>query len=305
MSLFKSRLLQVDFGDEATVKPFSLNDMRQNVLGGISGKVQQALGGGTFGAALGAMAANRVSTAASSVINRTIGSNGLADINKGLGVFNAVNSGNFNEAGLQILGSGLLDGILPGGQSFASQARYLYSPNELFGDITPLKAKDITLEFLATKFAKNNLFLIRVKSNLYGDVSKSFNLFCTEASYSAQSLSGEKHKVGSATVDSVSSSEPTELRLTTLDTKDGFIKQWFNDHCVKATNPDGTVGVPADYAITISVIHSAVVDDTAPFGYADEGLFRPATIETSLSRRENSLEEITMTFTQLDSYRGI
>ncbi|ASF48202.1 hypothetical protein [Methylovulum psychrotolerans] len=126
MSLFKSRLLQVDFGDEATVKPFSLNDMRQNVLGGISGKVQQALGGGTFGAALGAMAANQVSTAASSVVNRTIGSNGLADINKGLGVFNAVNSGNFNEAGLQILGSGLLDGILPGGQSFASQARYLY-----------------------------------------------------------------------------------------------------------------------------------------------------------------------------------
>ncbi len=281
----------------------TLNGGIQNVLGG---GIQSALGGGTFGAALGAIAANRVSTAVGGVLNNTVGSGTLGNISKGLGVVNDLQSGNFDEAGLKILDSGLFDSILFGAHGFASQARYLYTKNPLFGGITPLAAKNILAKMQGVNFAKKNLFLINVRSNLSGDASEVFNLFCTDVSYSAQSLAGEKRKIGSAFIDSVHASTATELRMTTLDSKEGFIKQWFKEHAALAAHQDGTVGVPDDYAINIKVVHSAITDNiqTVLNGYTEQGWFRAATIETTLGRRNDGFEEITMTFTQLDTCRG-
>ena len=62
------------------------------------------------------------------------------------------------------------------------------------------------------------------------------------------------------------------------------------------------MGTPAQYAIKIRVVHSFVTTGSNRGGYEDIGLFRPSSLDVSLSRREDGLQEMQMTFSQLDTF---
>lgn len=178
---------------------------------------------------------------------------------------------------------------------------FMSTVNPLAGGITPAMAKQMHDQLANSDLARKNLFLIEVSSvigaSFYTDT---FNLFATEVEYAPTTITGEKRKVGAASIDVVQSSEPVEMRITTMDDRAGTLRMWFDEHAAATASPDGTVGVPADYSITIKVLPAFLSDEDA--GYPYKGAFRVANIEVSHSRRESAIQEIQMTFVQLDTF---
>lgn len=273
-----------------------------NVTGSVSASAADALGGGKLATAVTGYGESMANSSAQHLMNKHITPEMARVINTGGRMVGDVMSGDYEGAAIRLLDSGLLSKYLPGLGGIASQSAYWGSPTPLFGGISPREAQRIHEEARRTDFAKKNLFLIEVSSALQGDVSERFNLFATDVEYAPMMISGDKRKVGAAHIDSVNSSDPTEFRLTTLDSKDGFIKRWFMTHGGKAAARDGTVSPAGTYAIRIRVVHAYITSSSNRGGYEDKGLFRPATIDLSLSRREDGLSEVQMSFSQLDTF---
>ncbi len=273
-------------------------------LGSKVGKgVSKAFGGGDFGDALARAVTGYGSSYASGLINKYSPPN-LRAFNAGTGAIGDILNGDFNNAGLRVFDSGLLDQFLPGASGLAAQVRYWNTPNPLFGGITPTEAKRIYEKMRDTPYCKKNLFLLEVGSRLTGDESGRFNLFATDIEFSPYTITGEKRKIGAGHADTVNSSDPVELRLTTYDDQIGSLKTWFAAHAqAAASSVDGTVGMPGAYAIEIKVLHGFISRESSFKNvYEDKGFYRPANIDMSLSRRENALEELQMTFVQLDTF---
>ncbi|MFA5920111.1 MAG: hypothetical protein WC856_02320 [Methylococcaceae bacterium] len=266
-----------------------------NAIGGI-------FGGGQFGDAMAHIGTGMARNAGVGAINRAIGPNGQRIANTASGAIGDIMRGDIGRAGLRILDSGLLRDFLPGMDGVAAQARYFGTPTPVFGGLTPFEAQQIYFEMRDNQFCKKNLWLIEVSSSLFGDVSHRFNLFATELEYGQFTITGEKRKIGGASVDIVNSSEPVELRLTTLDDQDGCIKTWFAAHCAAAVNKDGTVGVPSTYVVRIKVVHGFITQGSNWGGYEDIGYFRPGSINMSLSRKEDNLQELELNFVQIDTF---
>ena len=269
-------------------------------LASVGSEAAKAFGGGELSNRI----ADRVTTIggaiASNAVNSHIPSSMRNVINGGADALGHVLDGDLEGAAVSLFDSGLADELIGGIMQWAgSQTRYWSKSSPLYGGITPTEAKNIYSEVINTKRAKKNLFLIEVSSPLMGDFSSTFNLFCTDIEHNPISISGEKAKVGSAFVDIVNGSDPDELRITTLDDKKGTLKKWFEQHAAAAAARDGTVGVPGTYAITFTIKH-AFVGTTS--GFKSRGLFRAASYDVSLSRREDALEEVQMTFTQIDTF---
>ncbi len=243
-----------------------------------------------------------VTDAVRGALDRHLPAQARRAVSTGLDVAGDLMDGNWESAGRRLFDSGLLDSLVPGMGGLAAQTRYWGTPTPLFGGISPSEAKRIYEEFRNVELAKKNLFLIEVSSRLYGDFSRRFNLFTTEVDYAPLILSGEKRRVGAANVDAVQSSEAVELRITTLDDKEGSIKTWYAAHHAAAAARDGTVGVPGLYAIRFRIVHAFITQGSNQNGYEDIGWFRPANLETALSRREDGLEEVQMTFSQVDTF---
>lgn len=157
-------------------------------------------------------------------------------------------------------------------------------------------------EFIALSRVRKNHFIVQMESKLAGNFSEKLNLFVTDADLNPMNISGEKHRVGGAFVDSPTGAEATEVRLTTMDDKQGTIKRWFEQHCAAVAASDGTFGVPANYAITIRVLHGVVDGEDVTSAFVNKGLYRAANYEVQLSRREQAMQEVTLTFSQLDSF---
>lgn len=171
----------------------------------------------------------------------------------------------------------------------------------LFGGVTLERAREIHQEAVAQPWARKNLFHVTVDTPLAlgsGTVNI-FNLFCTGAEYSPVTLTGEKRPIGTAVADILKSREAVDLRLTTLDDTAGTLKSWFTGLSTLAAPSDGTVNVPADFATRFTIRHAFIEGDT---GFVDRALFRPGTLEISLSRAEHGMQELTMTFVQLDTF---
>ncbi|MFM6986622.1 MAG: hypothetical protein ACKOXG_10895 [Arenimonas sp.] len=125
-----------------------------------------------------------------------------------------------------------------------------------------------------------------------------FNLLGESVSYST-ALGGEKVAVGGATLDKLIGAEPVELEFSTLDDEVGTIKRWFRGKQVQAVHRDGTVGLPDDYCVRITIQHGHAKASTD--AYAARWRMRPASISHSLSRSGADVERLQMTFTQSDS----
>lgn len=223
--------------------------------------------------------------------------------------------GDISGAASALVGSGILRNKLPFASGLVDQILFMNSDNPLMGGISPSKAREIHETYSNTEFARKNLFLLEVSdlspasdgSNRYveeGGIYGTFNLFVTELSYSPLTITGEKRKIGSTSTDSVHSSEPAEIRITTMDDSAGTIKKWFAGKCNQAAPSDGTVGLPIEYLVKIRVLHSFITDELGKMGdgYSDVMLMRPANIDMDLSRRDQALQELVLTFVQFDNY---
>lgn len=151
---------------------------------------------------------------------------------------------------------------------------------------------------IAIDYAWKNLFLIEISSRQ--SRFERFNLFVTGIDYSPISLSGEKRIIGSSTSVGLQSSDPIELRVSTMDDAAGTVKSWFAQQAGLAAHVDGTVGLPAEFAIDIVIVHAVV--KAGSLSYQDVGLFRCASMDTSQARSERALQEVQMTFQQLDPF---
>jgi len=259
----------------------------------------EATGGIFKGGIVGSMASSAAMSAASkyvpSSVNKLINNSGK--------IGGKLMSGDLLGAAGSLLDTGILNGVLGKLAGPLKQARYWATPTPLFGGISPAMAKAMHQESTGIEYAKKNLFIIEVSSLIGGDFSSRFNMLASSVEYSPTTITGNKIKIGGATTDSVQSSEPTELSITTLDDSNGSIKAWFNDHAHAVVSSDGTVGLPAYYAIKIKIVHAIIESSLFSLGaYEDIGLYRPAGLSISLSRSEDALQEITMTFSQLDTF---
>jgi len=280
----------------------AVGDGVNSALGGVGEGIAGALGGGTFGKAVSNIGTSMARNAAVGLVNKYVPAKVQRLANAGTGALGDIMNGDFNNAGLRLLDSGLLSEFLPGMDGVGSQARYWGTPTPLFGGITPAEARSIYQEMRSNQYCRKNLWLIEVESWLLDDVSGRFNMFAIDLEYTPLTISGEKRKIGAAHVDCVNSSDPIELRMTTMDDTSGFVKSWFRTHCAAAAAPDGTVGVPSEYAIKIKVVHGFITQSSNLGGYQDLGLFRCASMDVSLSRREDGLQELPLTFVQLDTF---
>jgi len=267
--------------------------------GSAADAAKQALGDSKFGNAIIGAGQNVAVTAGMNAVNRHVPAHALRAVNAGAAVAGDIMRGDWDAAGFNAL-RGLLPGI---GGDLAAQAAYWAMPTPLFGGISPLEAKRIYDTLRGEHFAKKNLWLLEVKSALTGDLwNERFNLFATELEYSPFIIAGDKSRVGGAVMDMVQGSEPVEIRLTTLDDAIGSVKTWFAAHHAAVAARDGTIGVASSYAITFKVVHAFLTRESNFGGHENIGLFRPVNLDVSLSRREDGLQEVTMTFSQLDTF---
>ena len=230
------------------------------------------------------------------IINRVL----PASARQAIGAVGDLAGGNIIGAAARVAGSGLLDNLFPGAGGLVAQAAYWNSPIPLFGGLTPAEVKQRNDEFMGQKLARKNLYVIEVSSNLLGDASSVFNLLAVDLEYSPYAITGDKRKVGAATQDVVTSSEPAELRVTTWDDEAGTIKAWFRAHALATVRADGTVGLPSLAAIRVRIVHASLRSDFGP--YEDVGLFRAASIDSALSRRDQAMQEISLTLQQIDTF---
>jgi len=269
-----------------------------SALSGLKG----ALGGTPFGNAVANVATSMARNAAVGLVNKYVPGKMQRLVASGTGALGDVMNGDFGNAGLRVLDSGILSDFLPGMEGVGAQARFMSTPTPLFGGISPAEARSIYQEQRSNEFCRKNLWLIEVSSRLTGDASSSFNMFATDIDYSPMTITGEKRKIGAAHIDLVNSSDPTELRITTMDDTSGTIKHWFKDHSEACASGDGTVGLPSDYAIKIKIVHGSVAGGHVVGGYHTLGQFRTGNIDMNLSRKEDGLEELQLTFVQLDTF---
>lgn len=237
----------------------------------------------------------------------------ISGVTTGSNVLNQLSSGNFLGAAATLATA--FSGRFPLGSEVATQLYFQNTPTPLFGGITPSEAKQIYNAFSALQLAKKNLFLVEIKDAnplntsfdtgpyaIYAPGSRAFNLFVTDIDYAPATISGDKHRIGSASMDSVGGFEPIEMRITAVDDVIGTIKTWMQYKCSLVTNADGTVGLPIDYLVKIRVLHSFITDDSNTGGYEDTYLLRPVSVSSSLSRREDAVQEVQLTFTQFDTF---
>jgi hypothetical protein len=132
-----------------------------------------------------------------------------------------------------------------------------------------------------------NLFHVAVESPLTisnaNITTNLFNVFCLGVDYSPITLTGEKRNIGTAVADILKATEAIELRLTTLDDTAGTLKSWFTNLSALAAPSDGTVNVPADFATRFTIRHAFIDGEN---GLPDKALFRPGSLEISLSRAD-------------------
>jgi hypothetical protein len=278
-----------------------IGNSSDGALSGISDSINGAFGNSTFGKAISKTVSTQVRNAAVGLANKYIPGQYRQLVRSGTGAIGDIMNGDFSNAGLRVLDSGILDEFIPGMSGISSQVRFFNTPTPLMGGLTPAKAMEIMNDVMSTRYCHKNFFILEVSSELLGSTDR-FNFLATDVEYSPFMITGEKRKIGAAHVDSVNSSDPIEIRLTTYDDEIGFIKHWFKAHCEARTASDGTVEPAGKSAITIKVIHGVVMGADTGNAYDDIGKFRPGNIDISLSRQDDSLQEIQLSFVQLDTF---
>lgn len=174
---------------------------------------------------------------------------------------------------------------------------------KLSGGITLDEARRIFEETANADFAKKNLWFLSV-TNIGGGSAPYLNLFATEVSYAPYTVTGEAMRVGSGQFDKVDGTERVSMRLTTYDDSSGTIKLWFEDLQARIAHKDGTFGLPSEYLVRFTITHASIIEGEGG-AYTRSMVMRPESLECDLSRREDALEELQMTFVQFDTFSSL
>ncbi len=190
------------------------------------------------------------------------------------------------------------------GPDGSSTARY--SQSMLLGGITMREAKKIFDKASQITWAKKNLWNLRI-TNLKGATPMDVNLFAVDVSYPGFTVQGDKVLVGSGSFDVPTNSDAKEMRITTFDDLGGTMKQWFKERHSKMCHADGTFGLPVDYLFRVDVMHAVISDRAlgANMAYVDTYFMRPGSLDNELSRREDGLVELAMSFVEFDTFAGL
>jgi hypothetical protein len=186
------------------------------------------------------------------------------------------------------------------------------TPNPLLGGMTPLQAMQRMREIHLARPALKANFYVRI-TDLHPpqglNAEGVLQLLAVDVSYNPATLTGDRIAIGGAVLDRLTGSEAVELRITTMDDEIGTLKSWFDAKCAQAVAQDGTFGLPRDYCVLIEVVHGLpdpeIVAASGSEPYSAHVWMRPVTVEHELSRREQALAELSMTFTQFDSFAGL
>ncbi len=202
-----------------------------------------------------------------------------------------------------LIASGLASGNSRGNAAQSDGGGTTDCTSQVWGGISLSEAKALHQKSLETRLAFKNLWMLEVVSSpLGGDFTETFNLFAHNVEFTPITLAGDKVNIGAAVMDTITSAQPIELSVTTRDDEQGTLRRWFDAHASAVANSDGTIGYPADYAISIKITHAFITTDSNKGGFEDKGRYRPGTLNVSLSREEQNAELLTMTFIQLDTF---
>lgn len=144
-----------------------------------------------------------------------------------------------------------------------------------------------------------------VGDGIAGAARDTLDLLCLDVQYS-KNLSGDSVTLGGTFFDAPAGATATELTLVTLDDEAGTIKRWFEGKRQQVAAMDGTMGLPAEYAVGIEIVHAIPGPDVKGVRAAYRQYFnmRAVSISSELSRRDQQWEELPMTFTQIDPFMG-
>jgi len=265
-----------------------------------SGALGRALGDGKLGKAVAQRTNNAVRYRVADALNQYLPLHRQQLIDNSTLALADLAQGDWQGAGER-----LLDHLRPDLSGRKQQSAYWNTPASGFAGLTPKQALRLYQQQRSVIPVKKNLWLLEITSALAGgsaDIPDRFNVLALELDYSPFVITGDKKRSGAAVVDTVQGQEAVELRLTCLDDEAGNLKHWFAAHHAAIVARDGTVGVPADYAVRIKIVYGAVKDEHSRRRYHDLGLFRPVSLESSLSRREDAPAELQMSFTQCDTF---
>lgn len=213
--------------------------------------------------------------------------------------------GTVNRALRGDIGGAIADGL---GNAITGAVAGKLGKLRLLGGISLDEAARMAAEVQTTNYAKKNLFYIVFgefeEESGFEDIAHAFNMFATNVSYTPGAITSEGKSIGMGVMDTLIGAERVELRITTYDDARGTIRGWFEAKRRRIVHHDGTLGLPIDYLVKILVGQSASDEIGGDlFGkFETNYLFRPVDIEYDLSRSEDALLEVTMTFSQFDTF---
>ncbi len=130
--------------------------------------------------------------------------------------------------------------------------------------------------------------------------SAAVNVLCRSVSFGSRTITGDPQAVASAQWDRVTAAQGTQIRMTTLDTEDELLRRWFEGRADRVARPDGTFGLPVDYAVVVTIRQLSGAG--ASTGEARQFLVRPATIEEEMSREAMDMKLLTLVFDPMDTF---
>lgn len=133
-----------------------------------------------------------------------------------------------------------------------------------------------------------------------GNRHSQFNLLCTSLSFTSFDIPSEAVQVGSIELDKPSANAKTVLNITVFDDEIGTIKRWAENKATMITASDGTFMPPAYYVFEVRIVFGSNIANSA--FYEQIYLMRVQTMPHELSRNDQGLEELQLTFTQVDTF---
>lgn len=133
-----------------------------------------------------------------------------------------------------------------------------------------------------------------------GDKHSMFNLLTTNLQFTSIDIQGETVQLGSVEADRLSANARTVINLTVIDDKLGTIKRWCEQKAFMMASPDGTFMPPAYYCFEVRIVFGTNIAD-ARF-YEQIYTMRLQTMPHELTRQEQGLEELQLTFAQTDAF---
>lgn len=133
-----------------------------------------------------------------------------------------------------------------------------------------------------------------------------FDMLAVDVSYGS-SINADHVQVGSSFIDRPLGTTPNEIQITTMDDEAGSLKRWFEAKQAQIVKTDGTFGLPAEYLLTIEIVHAIPSPEVATVDLAYSKVMRVRTqsINIEHSRRDQAVAELQMQFNQFDAFMGL